>query len=248
MRINRARAGFRLYFLIFFNGLAMSKDSQADIAESRGSRRKRRTREKLLHAAMELMADRGAEGVAINEITERADVGFGTFYNHFPSKEAIYEALIHQVFDDFADDIDVQTKDMDDPAAILALSVQLSMARAAQDELWGRLLMRESLTPAALTRGLGQRLTRDILIGVQQKRFASDDVVATFVSVSGTVIMGILAQQIAGDPASPMHQLSNIMGTDMKDLGPRIAASVLTTLGLSAEEARQVAAAAKPEG
>jgi len=39
------------------------------------------------------MAERGMEGVAINEITEAADVGFGSFYNHFESKEAIYAVL-----------------------------------------------------------------------------------------------------------------------------------------------------------
>ena len=102
-----------------------TRDGDADSNESRGSRRKRQTREKLLQAAMELMAERGMDGVAINEITERADVGFGTFYNHFPSKDAIYAALISQVFEDFADDIDARTQGMTDPAEILAFSIQM---------------------------------------------------------------------------------------------------------------------------
>ncbi|EUC21006.1 regulatory protein TetR, partial [Burkholderia sp. BT03] len=58
--------------------------------EPRGARRKRETRGRLLDAALRLMAEKGMEGVAINEITEAADVGFGSFYNHFESKEAIY--------------------------------------------------------------------------------------------------------------------------------------------------------------
>ena len=56
--------------------------------EPRGARRKRETRARLLEAALRLSAERGMEGVAINEITEAADVGFGSFYNHFESKEA----------------------------------------------------------------------------------------------------------------------------------------------------------------
>ena len=51
--------------------------------EPRGERRKRETRSRLLEAALRLMAEKGMEGVAINEITEAADVGFGSFYNHF---------------------------------------------------------------------------------------------------------------------------------------------------------------------
>jgi AcrR family transcriptional regulator len=48
--------------------------------EPRGARRKRETRDKLLRAAFRLMAQRGIDAVAINEITEAADVGFGSFY------------------------------------------------------------------------------------------------------------------------------------------------------------------------
>ena len=53
------------------------------VREARGARRRRETRARLLDAALKLMADRGMDGVAINEITEAADVGFGSFYNHF---------------------------------------------------------------------------------------------------------------------------------------------------------------------
>src|SRR5579859_5546698 len=71
--------------------------------EPRGARRRRETRSRLLIAALKLMAEKGMEGVAINEITEEADVGFGSFYNHFESKEAIYAAVLDWVFKDFAD-------------------------------------------------------------------------------------------------------------------------------------------------
>ena len=71
--------------------------------EPRGARRRRETRSRLLTASLKLMAEKGMEGVAINEITEAADVGFGSFYNHFESKEAIYAAVLDWVFKDFAD-------------------------------------------------------------------------------------------------------------------------------------------------
>lgn len=216
-------------------------DSDIDSTESRGSRRKRQTREKLLQAAMELMAERGMDGVAINEITEQADVGFGTFYNHFPSKEAIYAALIKQVFEDFADDIDTRTKGMTDPAEILAFSIQMTLQKAAQDVLWGKFLVRESITPDALTRGLGQRLVRDVMMGLQQGRFASNDPISSFITLSGMMIAGIMAQQMALDSHSPVHQLSSLVGATLDDLPQRIARNALVSLGLTANEADGIA-------
>jgi AcrR family transcriptional regulator len=43
-----------------------------------------------------LFARQGVENTRINEITEEADVGFGSFYNHFDSKEAIVEAVVEE--------------------------------------------------------------------------------------------------------------------------------------------------------
>lgn len=51
----------------------------------------RRNREKLLAAAVELFADAGGE-VALEAIAERAGVGIGTLYRHFPTREALAEA------------------------------------------------------------------------------------------------------------------------------------------------------------
>ncbi|HEX4438111.1 MAG TPA: helix-turn-helix domain-containing protein [Solirubrobacteraceae bacterium] len=51
----------------------------------------RRNREKLLAAAVELWADAG-EDVALESIAERAGVGIGTLYRHFPTREALAEA------------------------------------------------------------------------------------------------------------------------------------------------------------
>src|SRR5271170_941275 len=98
--------------------------------EPRGERRKRETRSRLLEAALRLMAEKGMEGVAINEITEAADVGFGSFYNHFESKEAIYAALLDWVFEDFGDALDRLVRDIADPAEVISVCVRHTLLRA----------------------------------------------------------------------------------------------------------------------
>jgi AcrR family transcriptional regulator len=52
----------------------------------------RRNRERVLAAARECFADKGAE-VQMDDIARRAKVGVGTVYRHFPDKAALLEAL-----------------------------------------------------------------------------------------------------------------------------------------------------------
>ena len=57
-----------------------------------GGRRERhraQTRDRLYRAAMDLFAQRGFLETTVEDITEAADVGKGTFFNYFPTKEHI---------------------------------------------------------------------------------------------------------------------------------------------------------------
>lgn len=57
--------------------------------ESRRARKKRETQEKIYASAMTLFRQQGLTGTSIEQITQHADVGKGTFYNYFASKEAV---------------------------------------------------------------------------------------------------------------------------------------------------------------
>jgi AcrR family transcriptional regulator len=51
------------------------------------------TRARLIEIAAELFGERGYEGTSIDEVLERAEVSKGALYHHFPSKEALFEAV-----------------------------------------------------------------------------------------------------------------------------------------------------------
>jgi AcrR family transcriptional regulator len=65
--------------------------------KTRQQRRVSRTRQKLLDAASGLFAEKGLDLTTIDDITERADVGKGTFYYHFKNKEGLIKVLINNV-------------------------------------------------------------------------------------------------------------------------------------------------------
>lgn len=55
----------------------------------RRERRRAETRDRLFHAALALFAERGYLATTVEDITEAADVGKGTFFNYFPTKEHV---------------------------------------------------------------------------------------------------------------------------------------------------------------
>lgn len=59
----------------------------------RREQRRRETHARIFDAAMRLFAERGFANTPVEEITEAADVAKGTFFNYFPTKESILEAL-----------------------------------------------------------------------------------------------------------------------------------------------------------
>jgi AcrR family transcriptional regulator len=61
---------------------------------NRAERRKLQTRAAIKAAAFQLLMERGFQAVSIKAITDLADIGYGTFYLHFPDKDAaIWEVL-----------------------------------------------------------------------------------------------------------------------------------------------------------
>lgn len=61
---------------------------------SRRERKKRSTRQALFETAVRLFATQGLDGPTIDQIAAAADVGKGTFYNYFSSKEEILVAFM----------------------------------------------------------------------------------------------------------------------------------------------------------
>jgi AcrR family transcriptional regulator len=66
----------------------------------RAARRASDTHQRLLQAALSVFNGMGFDGCAIEDITEKADVGKGTFYRHFHDKHAILASLVSQAVND----------------------------------------------------------------------------------------------------------------------------------------------------
>jgi AcrR family transcriptional regulator len=193
---------------------------------TRHTRRRLETRARLLRAALELMAHKGIEATTIQEITDAADVGFGSFYNHFESKEAILEAMMAEMVDSWSDVLDGIAAQKADPAEALAASVRYTLRKAAKETTWGWFQYRAGPWMLHSPHGLGGRLAQRVQRGVNAGRFGAEDPQMEAIAVGGTVLAAISAV---------LH------GEIKKDAPERVATVCLTLLGLPAKEAAEIA-------
>ncbi|HAS56392.1 MAG TPA: TetR/AcrR family transcriptional regulator, partial [Firmicutes bacterium] len=52
------------------------------------------TKEKIVDKALELFSIKGYEAVSVNEIAKAVGIRASSLYNHYPSKQAIFDAIV----------------------------------------------------------------------------------------------------------------------------------------------------------
>lgn len=107
-------------------------------APSRTEVRQRQTRIRLREVAHQLIAAQGVAATTIQEITDAADIGFGTFYNYYPTKEAlagdVLDCMIHNLA--LRNDLVTVALGETDPVRIVANSVRFVMRATVADPLF----------------------------------------------------------------------------------------------------------------
>ena len=198
----------------------------------RGTRRRLRTRARLIDAARRLIAQKAIEATPIAEITEAADVAIGSFYNHFESKEALVEAVVADTMEKHGADVDRATAGMADPAEVLAASLRLTVRKVDNDPIWGWFVVRTNSMIPGLRESLGRRLERDLRRGFRAGRFATYNEKTMMAAIGGAVV-GVMQSRLLGDVPA--------------DADLHLAKEVLCMLGLRPEEATEIANRPLPE-
>src|SRR5262245_4974020 len=145
---------------------------------SRRERKKERTRQEIYRAAMELFLARGFEAVTIEDICEAADVAKGTFFLHFPAKDA----LLLEYGKEAARELEELLNTHRGGATAALQKVLTALAeRATRHAAIVQLLARELMSrPTALanvteqTRDLGQLFARIVQAGQTEGELRGD--------------------------------------------------------------------------
>ncbi len=141
---------------------------------TRLARRKMRTRAALIRAAQTLIAQ-GRLNVPILEITQAADVGMGSFYNHFDSREDLFEAAVTDALDSYGALLDLVTASITDPAEAFVTSFRLTGRLFRERPQESALLLANWNALMLSDRGLSPRALRDITAAIDSGRFRLTD-------------------------------------------------------------------------
>jgi AcrR family transcriptional regulator len=91
---------------------------------TRQGKKVRTTRRRLLKAAKQLFAEKGIDLTTIDDITQRADVGKGTFYYHFSDKNEVIAELIRHVLTGLIKLTEERCQDVGDLGSLLESIIQ----------------------------------------------------------------------------------------------------------------------------
>ncbi|MBJ7336925.1 TetR/AcrR family transcriptional regulator [Mycolicibacterium sp.] len=199
---------------------------ERDVAPNRVARRKQRTRAALISAAQSFIAA-GKLNVPVLEITQAADVGMGSFYNHFESKEQLFDAALTEVLDVHGALLDELTEPLDDPAEAFACSFRLTGRLFRQRPQESKVLLASGLALLSSDRGVAPRARRDVRAGIEAGRFHVKDLTLAMAVVGGALLG--LGQLLHDEP-----------DRDDAEAADTVTEHVLTLLGMPADEANRI--------
>lgn len=210
-----------------------TRDRREPGTSNRRERGKARTRSALVQAAQRFIRD-GQRHAPILEITKAADVGLGSFYNHFESRDALFEVAVDEALDALGARLDQLGAGLQDPAEVLAQGFRLTGRLFRQERELMQVATSAGTGMMQAQRGLVPYTRRDLAAGIRAGRFSVTDLeLALGIVVGSALCLGeILRQQPDRDAASSAD---------------RMAAAVLRMLGVPANEAEQIASAPLPE-
>lgn len=169
------------------------------------------------------MAEKGFEQCTIEEITRAADVGFGSFYNHFESKDDIARAVFSQRAAEIGDITDDISRRESDKAVAISYIQRMFLTKAVHDPVWGRFIVRAQDSQRQMNETFVVRAAADIGIGVAEKRFtihcvetAADITIAALISGMSRILAGGPSEQIT---AETIECLMRLYGIEPKEAG-----------------------------
>ncbi len=203
---------------------------------NRLDRRKARTRQALVDAAVRLIAEGRGERASIQEITETADIGFGSFYNHFESKEQLFETASSEVLERWGQVIDRACAGISDPAEVFSLSLRISARLGWTHPEVGRFITGAGLDLLDASGGLTPRALRDIQGGQAAGQFTVADADIALSAVAGGLV-GLLRKRQSNSALVPETSVDDLAEACLRLLGlPPAKARRLARLPLPATE------------
>jgi AcrR family transcriptional regulator len=177
------------------------KPSSRNTADHRtrvGRERRARTRQRIVEAALRVIAERGPDTPVIEDFIRAAGIARGTFYNHFRTTEELLTATSSWLEDALIDNIEAVIGGFDDPVRRLATGIRLWMQLSRRDPVFCAFVVRSRFRGAAVERALGL----DLSGGLRSGRITAPSIELARDLVVGTIREAQARMMAARVPAS----------------------------------------------
>ncbi|WP_052524386.1 TetR/AcrR family transcriptional regulator [Mycobacteroides abscessus] len=159
-------------------------------------RRKERTRHALMEAGRKMIGEVGVAGLRIQEVTAAADIGLGSFYTYFSSKEDFVQAIVADSLRELADTMARGRSGDTDPAVVTAEATCRAIRLAFDEPTFAQLLINLSHSEELFSATMYPQARNVVARGVQEGRFSTPDIdisVTYIISAALATIRQILA-------------------------------------------------------
>jgi AcrR family transcriptional regulator len=183
----------------------------AEMYEGRRARRSAETRESLFRAALDLFAAKGFAETTVEDITEAADVGKGTFFNYFPSKDHLLLAFSEMQIAKLQTAVDAVEHSSEPMAAYLRAFGLNMTSEPARNPSIVRALLQANLSSTAVREIMRENharshvlLTKLIQTGQDRREIRTDLPAADIAQVFRQTVFGtLLLWSVYGDSSLP---------------------------------------------
>ena len=143
--------------------------------DDRESEKRNNTKRSLLESARDLVAERGSDRISIQEITKRADVATGTYYNYFETKRDIFVAVAHLMRSQMQQDLEPVRNKIKDPAMRVTITLRYYFDQAFSHSEWREFISNTGLSEDITLHQPEDEALTDIKEGIKGGRFRVDD-------------------------------------------------------------------------
>jgi len=166
-------------------------DEEARVEPTRTSRRTRDTRRKLIEAGVVLLRRADYAAVPVAEITQLADVGLGTFYNHFAGKDELFDQAVQSVLDAQTDRMTALGRAGDSPTTAAAIAMHVVLGLTESDPAVAVVVARNGLRLLDAEAALVPQARALVEAGQAAGSFAELDVDLALSLVGGSLLGGL---------------------------------------------------------
>lgn len=193
---------------------------------TRGHKKKARTRQALVDAALRIYARKGVGELTLNELADEAGVSHGTIYNYFRTREEVLEAVGIALADQFSHSISALSEGVDSGAHRMSIGIRMFVLRAIADQLWANAVINVIHFDKGIRSIVAAYVRSDLQMGLKEGAFVySDEEVALALVVSCAI--------------GAMNSIVEGLGVVDHDI--KLAEMVLKALGLDSIEANRIA-------